>query len=162
MGQWVNRNGIGLLMIYSESPQEVLLHVVLDSIGKLYLYFLSFLNNEMVQVLEILPHWKKDACSFCMVGTIAADSLAKHGTRVSVPLDLPQTSIIRCNKSPNLNVSHLVLHLSLPVPNPLNPGVKLRMKMQLEQRWQAMIQLHLSDQQFYCLTKVPLIIEVWQ
>ena len=71
--------------------------------------------------------------------TIAQDSnLAYH-----------QTSDIRCTKSQNLNVSHLVLHLSLP--NLLKPGVKSRIKMQLEQRRQAMLQLHLSDEQFYNL-----------
>ena len=32
-------------------------------------------------------------------------------------------------------------------PNPLKPGVKSRKKMQLEQHGQAMLQLHLSDQQ---------------
>ena len=46
------------------------------------------------------------------------------------------------------NVSRLVLQLSLP--NPMKPGVKSRMKMYLEQRQQAMLQLHLSDRQFYC------------
>ena len=35
--------------------------------------------------------------------------------------------------------------------NPLRPGVKSRVKMLLELRGQAMLQLHLSDQQFYCL-----------
>ena len=59
-----------------------------------------------------------------------------------------QTSGIRYTKSQNLNVSHLILQLSLP--NPLKPGVKSRMKMWLEQCRQAMLQLHLSDQQFYC------------
>ena len=39
----------------------------------------------------------------------------------------------------------------LPPPNPLKPGVKSRMKMQLEQRRQVMLQLNLSDQQLYCL-----------
>ena len=39
------------------------------------------------------------------------------------------------------------------LPNPLKPGVQLRMKMYLEQCWQAMFQLHLSDHQFYCLLK---------
>ena len=39
----------------------------------------------------------------------------------------PQTSSIRHTKSQNLNVSHLILQLSLP--NPLKPGVKSRMKM---------------------------------
>ena len=57
-------------------------------------------------------------------------------------------SNIRRTKSPNLNVSRLVLQLSLP--NPMKPDVRSRMKMQLEQRRQAMLQLHLSDRQFYC------------
>ena len=56
-----------------------------------------------------------------------------------------QVSNIRCTKSQNLNVSRLVVQLSLS--NPLKPGVKSRMKMSLEQRRQAMLQLHLSDQQ---------------
>ena len=47
-------------------------------------------------------------------------------------------------KSQNLNVSRLLLSL----PNPLKPGVKSIMEMQLEQRRQAMLQLHLSDQKF--------------
>ena len=42
----------------------------------------------------------------------------------------------------------LVLRLSLL--SSLNPGVKSRMKMRLEQHRQAMFQLHLSDQQCYC------------
>ena len=48
---------------------------------------------------------------------------------------------ISCTNYQNLNVSCLVLQLSLP--NLLKPGVKLRMKMWLA----AMLQLHLSDQQ---------------
>ena len=36
-------------------------------------------------------------------------------------------SNIRSTKSPNLNVSRLVVQLSLP--NPMKPGVKSRMKM---------------------------------
>ena len=43
-----------------------------------------------------------------------------------------QTSKRSCTKSQHLNVSHLVLQLSLP--NPLKPGVKSRMKMELGQR----------------------------
>ena len=38
-----------------------------------------------------------------------------------------QTSNIRCTESQNLNVSRLLLQLTLP--NPLKPGVKSRMKM---------------------------------
>ena len=49
-------------------------------------------------------------------------------------------------KSQHLNVSPFYLQLSLP--NPLKPGVKWRMKMQLEQRQQVMLQLHLSDNNF--------------
>ena len=65
-----------------------------------------------------------------------------------------QFSNIRRTQSPIINVSRLVLQMSLP--NPLKPGVKLRMKMLLEQRRQAMLQLHLSDQQFYCLLRCAL------
>ena len=43
-----------------------------------------------------------------------------------------QISNIRCTQSPKINVSPLVLQFSLP--NPLKPGVKLRIKMYLEQR----------------------------
>ena len=70
-------------------------------------------------------------------------------------------TIPRRNKNltlrPILNISRLFLQL--PLPNPLKPGVKSRMKMYSEQRGQAMLQLHMSDQQFYCLLKCDL--EVW-
>ena len=62
-----------------------------------------------------------------------------------------KVSNIRRTKSQNWNDSHLVLKLS--VPNPLKPGIKSRMKMWLEQRRQAMLQLHLSDQQFNWLQR---------
>ena len=65
-----------------------------------------------------------------------------------------QFSSIRRTQSPSINVSRLVLQLSLP--NPLKPRVKLRMKMWLEQRQQAMLQLHLSDQQFFCVLRCVL------
>ena len=60
-----------------------------------------------------------------------------------------EISNIRHTKSQNLTVSRLVLQLSLC--SILKPGVKSRMKMLLEQRRQALLQLHLSDQQLYCL-----------
>ena len=60
-------------------------------------------------------------------------------------------SLIYDTKSQNLNVFCLVWQLSLH--NPLKPRVKSRMKMQLQQRRQAMLQLHLSDQQIYCLLR---------
>ena len=65
-----------------------------------------------------------------------------------------QASSISRTKSQSLNVSCLVLQLSFP--NPTKPVVKSRMKMQLEQRRQAMLQLHLSDQPFYCLLRYDL------
>ena len=71
-----------------------------------------------------------------------------------------QTSNIRRTKSPNLKVSRLVPHLSLP-GNPLKPGVKSRMTMSLEQRRQAMLQLHPSDQQLYCRRRCVFISNVW-
>ena len=54
---------------------------------------------------------------------------------------------IRRTKLQNWCVYRLVLPLSLP--NPLKPDIKSRMKVKLEQRRQAMLQLHLSDQHFY-------------
>ena len=65
-----------------------------------------------------------------------------------------QTSNINHTKSYNINVSHLVLQLCLP--NPFKPGVESRMKMWLEQRRQAMLQLHPSDQQFHYLLRCDL------
>ena len=65
-----------------------------------------------------------------------------------------QNSNIRCTKSQHLNVSHLVLQLSLC--NILKPGDKSRMKMYLEQHRQAMLQLHPSDQQYWCLLRCGL------
>ena len=53
-----------------------------------------------------------------------------------------KTSSISRTKFQNINFSYHVLQLYLP--NPLKPNVKLRMKMQLEQCRQAMLQLHLS------------------
>ena len=66
----------------------------------------------------------------------------------SSKLHYRKTSSICRTKSQNLAVSRVVLQLSLS--NPSKPGVKSSMKMQLEQRRQAMLQLHLSDQQSYC------------
>ena len=70
-------------------------------------------------------------------------------TSVSGNLRRHQICSIRDIKSHHLNVSRLVLHLSLSIP--LKPFVKSRMKMYLEQHPQAMLQLYLSDQQVYCL-----------
>ena len=81
--------------------------------------------------------------------TVPADGLAQSGGRT-----YRKISYISRTKYPNSNVSRLVLQLSLP--NPMKPSVKSRMKMQLEQRRQAMLQLHLSDRQLYCLLRCVL------
>ena len=65
-----------------------------------------------------------------------------------------KTSSISRTKFQNLNVSCILMQLSWL--NSLKPGVKLIMKMLLEQRRQAMLQLHLSYQQFYCLLRCDL------
>ena len=65
-----------------------------------------------------------------------------------------KTSSISRTKSQNSNASCILFQLSWL--HPLKPGVKLRMKMQLEQRRQAMLQLHLSYQHFYCLLRCDL------
>ena len=65
-----------------------------------------------------------------------------------------QISDISCTKFQNLNVSCLVLRLFLF--NILKPGVKLQMKMYLEQCRHAMLQLYLSNQKLYCLLKCNL------
>ena len=44
---------------------------------------------------------------------------------------------------------------------PIHWSMKSRRKMYLEQHRQA-LQLHRSDQQFYCLTKAWLILEIWR
>ena len=67
---------------------------------------------------------------------------------------LPQNSDISRTRSLNWNDARLVLQLSLP--NALMPGDKPWMKMKLEQRRQAMLQLHLIDQHIYCILSCPL------
>ena len=57
-------------------------------------------------------------------------------------------------KSPNLDVYRLIVQLSSP--NPMKLCTKSWMKMYLEQRRQAILQLHLSDRQFYCLLRCNL------
>ena len=65
-----------------------------------------------------------------------------------------KTSSISRTKFQNLNVSCILMQLSSL--NSLKSGVKLIMKMLLEQRRQAMLQLHLSYQHFYCLLRCHL------
>ena len=93
------------------------------------------------------PGWQLD-------GTTIAEQPKVAGSPNSFFITYYKTCDISCTKSQNLNDSHLVLQSLLP--NPLKPGVKSRKTMWLEQRRQAMLQLHLSDQQFYCLLRCDL------
>ena len=43
--------------------------------------------------------------------------------------------------------------LAVVFAHQLKPGIKSRMEMQVGRRQQAMLQLHLSNQQFYCLLR---------
>ena len=89
-----------------------------------------------------------------LVSKDAVLSASNNAGHVNTSGTYRQVSNIRSTKSQHLKCSRTVLRLSLP--NPLKPDVKSRMKMQLEQRRQAMLQLHLSDQQFYCLQRCVL------
>ena len=101
-------------------------------------------------IMIIINGWLWFLCGFQPTSFMAI-SLAL-GQSYHCPADnYCKISNISCTKSQNLNDSHVVLQLSLP--NPLKPGVKSGMKMQLEQHRQVMLQLHLSDQQFYCLLR---------
>ena len=55
-----------------------------------------------------------------------------NDTAVLWNIEYRKVSNMRRTKFPNLNVSRFVLQLSLP--NLMKPGVKSKMKMQLEQR----------------------------
>ena len=100
-------------------------------------------NGEYLNFIRLRIHW--------IVGFV---------TNWITPIDLAiisnyrQISYISRTKSQNLNVSRLVLQFSLH--NQLKPGVKSRMKMQLEQRQQALLQLHMSDKQFYYILRYAL------
>ena len=59
------------------------------------------------------------------IGTNEADDIFLQEIRI-IFIVYYQTSNIRHTISPNLNVSGIILQLSLP--NPLKPGVKSRMK----------------------------------
>ena len=105
----------------------------------------------------------EDANLFCGIFKIISHLKVLHGNEyTSIALFLyyglfynyRQTSNNRRTTSPNLNVSRSILQL--PLPNPLKPGVKSRMKMSLEEWQQAKLQLHLSDQQLICQLRCDL------
>ena len=70
--------------------------------------------------ITILWRYYSDTSTWC------SSDMHTHILRES-NLRYPKTSNIRCTKSQILNVSCVILQLSLP--NPLKPGVKSRMKM---------------------------------
>ena len=115
--------------------------------------------SELSPTQTVQRHWNASRVLRCLLGQQMPNSLiivchvSSHSNTVwgQQPNNYRQTSNIRGTASSNLKDSCFDLQLSLP--NPLKAGVKSIMKMWLEQRWQAMLQLHLSDQQFYCLRR---------
>ena len=137
---WTNA-GILLIGPWGTNFSEILIEIQTFSCKKIYLKISSAKCQPFCLGLNVLSSvlaWmyaiiKRVVTDYCMLPS-------QHYRK---------SSSINRTKSQHLNVSHLVLQLSFP--NPLKPGIKSRIKVQLEQRWQAMLQLHLSDQQFYCL-----------
>ena len=76
----------------------------------------SLVGNKAV--LPNVVHTQNYAHSLCLVAGY---------NELILFMNYHQTSNIRHNKSPNLDISCLILQL--PLPNPLKPGVKSRMKM---------------------------------
>ena len=106
-----------------------------------YVKYKYFCDDDIIDDITV-PLWKfSDLCSRQTVGNAGDDIiyhiLALHVSDLSMMLpsilwnqtlrDYCQISNISCTKSPNLNVSRLVLQLSLS--NPPKPGVKSGMKM---------------------------------
>ena len=86
--------------------------------------------------------------TFTLSNIVSDNGLAMDGIRawfcIIYHTKYLQTSNISRKKYQNIFVSRIVLQLSSL--NLLKPGVKSIMKMQLEQGRQAILQLHLSDQ----------------
>ena len=72
-------------------------------------------------------NWSKYLVSLHIVVITQWGSFTSQVSSHNLAAIYRKISNIRHTKSPNLNVSHLVLQLSLP--NPMKPGVKSRMKM---------------------------------
>ena len=105
-----------------------------DSIQHSYrceLIYAYLLWNIAINLLWVVWSWKTSLWKTC-----------------HLEANLPNCLIIRYTKAQNLNVSRLILQLSLR--NLLKPGVRLKMKTKLEQSRQALLQLHLNDRHFCC------------
>ena len=94
-----------------------------------------------ITFLQLLPHIQ--ATSELSGPCLIAERKPVILTNVDLFLwHIPESLWYKPHHIPNLNDYRLVLKLSFR--NPLKPGVKSRMKMNLEQRRQAMLQLHPS------------------
>ena len=122
-------------------------------IARRWISELTFDNNSTL--VHVALSWTKTAdyaITCANVDPLPLRNMASPGREQSV---YHQIYNIRRTKSHNLTVSRLALQL--PFCNLLKPGVKFWMKMWLEQRRQAMLQLHLSDQWFNCLLRCACI-----
>ena len=120
-------------------------------------YFNTLPPEQNAYILKILSESIfRNGKSNAMVSKVLIDNplLIQVMATQGEPDHLPSNLWYKLTKSRNLNVSRLVSQLSLP--NPLKPGVKSRMNMQLKQRRYAMLHLHLSVQQCYYLLKCAL------
>ena len=101
-----------------------------------------------LNVWFVCDNWVHSESYFSMINHKRI--LHKPDELITVFGEYRQISNISDTTSQILNVSRRVLQLSLS--NLLTPGVKSRMKM---------LQLHLSDQQFYCLLRRDLL-KIWR
>ena len=121
----------------------------------------SWENNTTVTSCSVLPlqRWMHWNCSVNCIDIALFIWIWRHDTNSANCVHqrpyYRQLSNIRRTKSQNLNVSRLVLQLAVCIT--LKPGVKSRMKKQLEQRRQAMLQLHLSDKKIHCVLSATYI-----
>ena len=88
----------------------------------MHLHFKQFPNTREWRLLKLIHNRENDMLTF-ICNTLPADSLVKCDPIITYC----QFSNIRRTQSPNINVSHLIFQL--PLPNPLKPHVKLRIKM---------------------------------
>ena len=95
--------------------------------GNIYIHVSYFLKYCHVQSIWVVKVTTSRAYEAWLSYAALSDAAATMNPQVQFHAIYRKTSSINRTKSQNLNVSCLLLQWSLP--NPLKPGVKLRMKM---------------------------------
>ena len=101
----------------------------------------KFENFQSRNVTLSTPSPNKKIIVFQIIHCVAYYSAAKF----TFPIGQPFNKAAKGAKAESETESRL--------PNPMKPGGKSRIKMYLEQRRQAVLQLHLSDRQLYYLLR---------